>query len=74
MTNLVRLTVNLTERSDAALALAHQETSDSRTAIINRAVQVYAYLVHIAERSGTARVIHIADPSKPGTKPVQLVL
>ena len=46
MATLERLTVNLTERSSKALSLAHGITSDTKTDIVNRALQVYAYIVH----------------------------
>jgi hypothetical protein len=44
---LVRLTVNLTPRSAAALDLAVGLTRDSKTDTINRALQVYAYLMSL---------------------------
>lgn len=42
----VKLTVNLTPGSVAALDQAMEFTGDSGTDAVNRAVQLYAYLVH----------------------------
>jgi hypothetical protein len=42
---LTKLTVNLTERSRAALDHAEALTSDSRTEVVARALQLYALLV-----------------------------
>ncbi|CAL9624321.1 hypothetical protein SUDANB121_05920 (plasmid) [Nocardiopsis dassonvillei] len=39
-----RVTVNLTKRSTQALAEAVEATGETRTDVINRALQVYAYL------------------------------
>jgi hypothetical protein len=52
MSTLERVTVNLTPRSSAALALAAELTQDSKTDTINRALQVYAYLMHTVKENG----------------------
>jgi hypothetical protein len=44
-TNLTRLTVNLIPKADAALNHAADATGLSRTDTVNRALQVYDYLV-----------------------------
>jgi hypothetical protein len=62
MTNLVRLTVNLTKRSDAALQLASDLTGDSKTDTVNRALQVYAYLAQQSQASGPAKKIRLVAP------------
>ena len=67
--NLTRLTVNLTERSSRALELAVNDTGDSRTDTVNRALQVYAYLVHAAKTTEvTVRL------EKPDGTPAEKVL
>lgn len=50
---LTRLTVNLVPRALAALDLAAEHTGDSRTDIVNRALQVYAAVV----RAGVGEVV-----------------
>jgi hypothetical protein len=62
MANLERLTVNLTERSSAALRLAHELAGDSKTDTVNRAIQVYAYLVQQSQASGPAKKIRLVAP------------
>lgn len=47
MTNLVKTTVNLTQRGDRALNAAAAATGDSKTDTVNRALQVYALLVEL---------------------------
>jgi hypothetical protein len=49
---LTRVTVNLIPRSDAALTLAVKLTGDTKTDTINRALQMYAYLMWIASKPG----------------------
>lgn len=49
---LQRVTVNLVPRSTAALTLAAELSGDSKTDTINRALQVYAYLLHIKGKGG----------------------
>jgi hypothetical protein len=53
---LERVTVNLTPRAAAALELATEVTGDSKTDTINRAIQIYAYLEHIASKGGTVHI------------------
>jgi hypothetical protein len=40
----------------AALELATEVTGDSKTDTINRAIQIYAYLEHIASKGGTVHI------------------
>lgn len=55
--SLQRVTVNLTPRAWQALGDAVKVTRDiSRTDTINRAIQVYAYIVNITENGGTLYV------------------
>ncbi len=54
--SLQRVTVNLTPRSCQALDQAMKLTRDSQTDTINRAIQVYAYIVNITENRGTLYV------------------
>jgi hypothetical protein len=54
--SLQRVTVNLTPRSCQALELAVKRTEDSQTDTINRAIQIYSYLVDITENGGTLYV------------------
>ncbi len=54
--NLQRVTVNLTPKSVDALERAVKLTEDSQTDSINRAIQIYAYLVNITENDGTLYV------------------
>jgi hypothetical protein len=53
---LQRITVNLTSRSARALELAAEQTHDTKTDIINRALQVYAYITTITEHGGEVYV------------------
>jgi hypothetical protein len=55
---LTRLTVNLTPRADAALTLAARLTGDNRTNSVNRALQIYAYLMWLTcpPRNGSIAV------------------
>lgn len=56
---LVRLTVNLTERSVAALQAASTADGNSKTDTVNRALQVYALVRELLERGGgSIRVMH----------------
>ena len=54
--SLQRVTVNLTRRSWQALEQAVEQTGDSQTDTINRALQVYSYLVGITGNGGTLYV------------------
>lgn len=49
---LRRITVNLTPRACEALDRAVKLTRDSKTDTINRALQVYAYVVNVTENGG----------------------
>lgn len=49
---LTRITVNLIPRADAALTLSQQLTGDSKTDIINRALQLYAFVEDIIDNDG----------------------
>jgi hypothetical protein len=61
---LERVTVNLTPRSARALELATQLTGDSKTDVINRAIQVYAYLEHVSSNGGSVHT-QKAEDSEP---------
>ena len=50
---LERVTVNLVARASRALQLAVDLTGDSKTDVINRAIQVYAYLEHVTSNGGS---------------------
>jgi hypothetical protein len=53
---LTRVTVNLTQRSSAALDLLTGLTGDSKTDTVNRALQIYAYLEHVVHGGGSIHV------------------
>ena len=59
--DLTRLTVNLIPKAVTALDTAVQLSEDSRTDTINRALQVYAYLLHVKQQGGSAYVRESAD-------------
>ena len=63
-TPLVRLTVNLTQRSVNALNRLAERTGYSRTDIINRALQVYDYVDDILDRGGEL-LIYEPDEDEP---------
>ena len=65
--NLVTLTVNLTEKSDAALMRVATTTGDTWTDAMNRAIQVYAYLVALFATGGEVWVLEPGD-----TEPTKL--
>jgi hypothetical protein len=54
--DLTRLTVNLTPRARAALGAVETLTGDSRTDVVNRALQVYALLCDVGQHDGAYRV------------------
>jgi hypothetical protein len=58
---LERVTVNLTLRSARALELATQLTGDSKTDVLNRAIQIYAYLEYAISQGGSVHVQESAD-------------
>ena len=49
---LERVTVNLTPRSSKALEQAAELTGDSKTDIVNRALQLYEFDGHVYVRTG----------------------
>jgi hypothetical protein len=49
---LRRITVNLTQRAWTALDQAVKLTGDSKTDTLNRAIQLYAYIVNVTENGG----------------------
>lgn len=49
---LRRITVNLTPRACTALELAVKLTGDSKTDTLNRAIQVYAYIMNVTQNGG----------------------
>jgi hypothetical protein len=69
-----RTTVSFTERSMRAIALAAENTGDSQADVINRAVQVYAYLTWLTAGALTpgATVIQARRPDG-STETVHLV-
>ncbi len=50
--DLRKITINLTPRAWEALEQAVKLTRDNRTDTLNRAIQVYAYLVNITQNDG----------------------
>ncbi|MEV4893896.1 hypothetical protein ACIBHY_51580 [Nonomuraea sp. NPDC050547] len=58
---LERVTVNLTQRAARALEEAVELSGDSKTDIINRALQVYAYLERIDHDGGK---VYVHDPDQ----------
>jgi hypothetical protein len=54
--SLERVTVNLTPRSAKALDDVVQLTQDTKTDVINRALQVYAFLEKIIHDGGTVYI------------------
>ena len=55
-----KLTVNLVSRSTDAMEVASVLTGDSRTDTVNRALQVYAYLMDQIILGG--RLLQLVDP------------
>lgn len=51
--SLERVTVNLVPRAVQSLTLAVELTGDSKTDTINRALQAYAYLLHVHHEGGS---------------------
>lgn len=56
MSNLERVTVNLTPRSAHALSVAADLTDDTKTDVINRAIKVYAYIEQLIADGGSVYV------------------
>lgn len=57
---LTKVSANIVPRAMAALELASELTGDSRTDVINRAIQVYAYL---AKQDKEGKLIFLENPS-----------
>lgn len=49
---LRRITLNLTPRACTALEQAVKLTGDSKTDTLNRAIQVYAYIMNVTQNGG----------------------
>ena len=49
---LRRITLNLTPRAYTALEQAVKRTCDSKTDTLNRAIQVYAYIMNVTQNGG----------------------
>jgi hypothetical protein len=60
--SLERVTVNLTPRSVKALDEVVTITQDTKTDVINRALQVYAYLEKIMKDGGTVYLREAESP------------
>jgi hypothetical protein len=58
---LERVTVNLTSRSSQALQIVADLTGDTKTDIINRALQIYAWLQESTANGGSIQVRESAD-------------
>src|SRR3954469_3456113 len=56
---LTKITANLVPRAVAALNQASETTRDNRTDVINRALQVYAY---ISDAIDQGKLIFVEDP------------
>jgi hypothetical protein len=54
--NASRVTFSLTERSRRALALAIENGGDNQTDTVNRAIQVYSYLLFEKDGDPAARI------------------
>jgi hypothetical protein len=59
--SLERITVNLAPRSSKALELATSLTGDSKTDTVNRALQIYAYLMDVISKGGSIDVRESGD-------------
>lgn len=55
-TKLARLSVNLTPRASRALDLAARLTGDTKTDTVNRALQIYSYLLFVIDQKGSVYV------------------
>ena len=60
-TQLTRITINLNERSAAALELAARLTGDSKTDTVNRALQIYAFIEQTTARGGSIYISEAGD-------------
>ncbi|MEU5051922.1 hypothetical protein [Streptomyces sp. NPDC021096] len=61
---LTRVTLNLNPRAVQAIAQAHKISGDSRTEIINRAVQMYAEIEIIRHEGGKLYVRPAGDADR----------
>lgn len=61
MSDLTRLTVNLTPRAAAALDRAAELSGDNRTDTINRALSVYAWIEGVRADGGAIYVRQAGD-------------
>jgi hypothetical protein len=61
LVRLTRVSVNLIPRSSIAIGLAKKLTGDSATDIVNRSVQVYAYLEQVIANGGAIYIRESAD-------------
>lgn len=59
--NLTRVTVNLTPQAVDAMRALAEKTGLGKTDVINRALQVYAIVDRLSERSGGALTIMNSD-------------
>jgi len=57
---LTKITANLVPRAVVALNSASETTGDNRTDVINRALQVYAYIADAIEQG---KLIFVEDPT-----------
>jgi hypothetical protein len=57
---LTKVSANLVSRSIAALEVASKITGDNQTDVVNRSVQLYAYIVKLLEEG---KLIFIEDPA-----------
>lgn len=56
MTTYEKLTVNLIEKASKALRSAAEPTGDTETDTVNRALQVYDYIMQLQARGGASLV------------------
>jgi hypothetical protein len=57
---LTKVTANLIPRAVAAMNIACKLTSDNRTDVINRSLQVYAYLMKAVDEG---KLLFVEDPT-----------
>lgn len=60
-----RVTVNLTPRSTKSMTLAAKLTEEDRTSTVNRALQVYAYILHVISGGGD---VFVREPGEEMTR------
>lgn len=62
---LTKLSANITDRSRMALEAAAEQTGDTQTDTVNRAIQLYAFVVKLhAKGRGWGRFTFLTDPPK----------